>query len=36
MCLGEEDAKRVLLKCSETKKWREEFVPSEWLNINDD
>jgi hypothetical protein len=25
-----------LLKCSETKKWREEGVNSNWLNINED
>jgi hypothetical protein len=34
--LGEEDAKHILLKCSETKKWREECVNSNWLNINED
>jgi hypothetical protein len=33
---GEEDAKHILLKCSETKKWREECVNSKWLNINED
>jgi hypothetical protein len=36
LCLGEEDAKHILLKCSETKKWREECVNSNWLNINED
>jgi hypothetical protein len=34
--LGEEDAKHILLKCSETNKWREECVNSIWLNINED
>jgi hypothetical protein len=34
--LGEEDANHILLKCSETKKWREECVNSKWLNINED
>jgi HKD family nuclease len=34
--LGEEDAKHILLKCSETTKWREEYVNSNWLNINED
>jgi hypothetical protein len=33
---GEEDAKHILLKCSETKKWREESINSKWLNINED
>jgi hypothetical protein len=32
----EEDAKHMLLKCSEMKKWREECVNSNWLNINED
>jgi hypothetical protein len=36
LCLGEEDAKHILLKCSETKKWREECVNSKWLDINED
>jgi hypothetical protein len=38
LCLGEEDAKHILLKCSETKMWGEEYVTSNWLNtwINDD
>jgi hypothetical protein len=36
VCLGEEDSKHILLKCSETKKWREECVSSSWLNINED
>jgi hypothetical protein len=33
---GEEDSKHMLLKCPETKKWREEFVCSKWLNRNED
>jgi hypothetical protein len=33
---GEEDAKQILLKCSETKKWREECVNSKWLSINEE
>jgi hypothetical protein len=36
LCLAEEDAKHILLKCSETKMWREECVNSNWLNINED
>jgi hypothetical protein len=31
LCLGEEDAKHIL-ECSETKKWREKYVHSNWLN----
>jgi hypothetical protein len=34
--LGEENAKHIILKCLETKKWREEYVNSNWLNMNDD
>jgi hypothetical protein len=34
--LGEEDAKHLLLKCSETKKGREECANCNWLNINED
>jgi hypothetical protein len=38
LCSGEEDANhiRVVLKCFEIKKWREEYVNSNWLNINED
>jgi hypothetical protein len=36
LCLGEEDAKHILLKCPETKKWREELVCSKWVDINED
>jgi hypothetical protein len=38
LCLGEEDAKHIVLKCFETKKRREEYVRvnSDWLNINED
>jgi hypothetical protein len=35
LCLGEKDTKQILLKCSETKRWREECVNSKWLNINE-
>jgi hypothetical protein len=34
--LREEDAKDMLLKCPETKDWREDLVCSKWLNINED
>jgi hypothetical protein len=35
LCLGEEDAKHIVLECCETEKWRENYVHSNWLNIND-
>jgi hypothetical protein len=35
-CLGEMEAKHIMLKCPETKKWREELVCNKWLNINED
>jgi hypothetical protein len=28
LCLGEEDVKHIILKCFETKKWREQYVNS--------
>lgn len=34
-CLGEEEAKHIPLKCSETKKWREEFACSKWLIVKE-
>jgi hypothetical protein len=36
LCWGEEDAKHILLRCEESKKWREEWVNSNWPNINED
>jgi hypothetical protein len=36
LCLGEEEDKHALLKFPETKKWREEFVCSKWLNMGED
>jgi hypothetical protein len=35
LCLGEEDAKHIFLKCSETKKCKEECVSSKRLHINE-
>jgi hypothetical protein len=32
----EEDVKHILLRCNESKKWREEWVNSNWPNINED
>jgi hypothetical protein len=34
--LREEDAKHIILKCLETDKWRDEYVNSNWLNMNED
>jgi hypothetical protein len=36
LCWEEEDAKRILLKCRESKKWREEWVNSKWPDIKED
>jgi hypothetical protein len=36
LCGGEEDAKHILLKCKESKKWREEWANNNWPNINED
>jgi hypothetical protein len=36
ICLGQEDAKHVQVKCSEKKRSREEFVWSKWLSVNED
>jgi hypothetical protein len=36
LCWGEEDVKHILLKCKESKKWREELANSNWPNINED
>jgi hypothetical protein len=36
LCLREEDAKHILLKCSEMENWREEFLYGKWLSINGD
>jgi hypothetical protein len=35
LCLGEEDAKHILLKWPGTYQWREEFACCKWLNINE-
>jgi hypothetical protein len=34
LCSRKEDAKHMLVKCPEPKKWREELVCSKWLNVN--
>jgi hypothetical protein len=35
LCWGEEE-KHILLKCKESKKWREEWIKSNRPNINED
>jgi hypothetical protein len=32
--LGEEDAKRMLLDCKETKHWRMKLIHDKWLNMS--
>lgn len=34
VCLAEYEARNILLKRSETKKWREELSCSKWLSMN--
>ena len=34
LCLGEEDAKHLLLDCRGTGNWRLQFVNDGWLNMN--
>jgi hypothetical protein len=34
LCLGEEDAKYLLLDCEETKHWRLKLIHDKWLNMN--
>jgi hypothetical protein len=34
LCLGEEDARHVLLDCLETRNWRLKFLNDKWLNMN--
>jgi hypothetical protein len=34
ICSEEEDPIHVLLKCSETRKWREHFLSRKWLRLN--
>jgi hypothetical protein len=36
LCWGEEDVKHILLKCKESKKWREEWINRNWPDINED
>jgi hypothetical protein len=34
LCLGEEDAKHILLDSWETTNWKLKFLNDEWLNMN--
>jgi hypothetical protein len=36
LCREEDGVIHILLKCSETRKWREQFLNNKWLNINED
>jgi hypothetical protein len=35
LCTEEEDPIHVLLKCSKTRKWREQFLSRKWLRLNE-
>jgi hypothetical protein len=35
LCSDDEHAIRILLKCSETRKWREQFLSRKWLMLNE-
>jgi hypothetical protein len=35
LCNEEEDPIHILLKCSETRKWREQFLNRRWLRLNE-
>jgi hypothetical protein len=35
LCSENEDAIHILLKCSETRKWREQFLSRKWLKFNE-
>jgi hypothetical protein len=35
LCSEEEDPIHILLKCSETRKWREQFLSIKWLSLNE-
>jgi hypothetical protein len=36
VCRKEEDALRILLKCSQTKKWRKQFLSGKWFIVNEE
>jgi hypothetical protein len=35
LCSEEEDPIHILLKCSETRKWRDQFLSRKWLRLNE-
>jgi hypothetical protein len=35
LCSEDEDAIHILLKCLETRKWREQFLSGKWLRLNE-
>jgi hypothetical protein len=35
VCSEDEDAIHMLLKCSETRKWREQLLSRKWLRLNE-
>jgi hypothetical protein len=35
LCSEDEDAIHILLKCSETRTWREQFLSRKWLGLNE-
>jgi hypothetical protein len=35
LCSEEEDPTHILLKCSEIRKWREQFLSRKWLRLNE-
>jgi hypothetical protein len=35
LCSEDEDAIHILLKCSETRRWREQFLSRKWLVLNE-
>jgi hypothetical protein len=36
LCREKEDAVHILLKCSETRNWREQFWSRKWLIVNEE
>jgi hypothetical protein len=36
LCREDEDVIHILLKCSETRKWRERFFNRKWLIVNEE
>jgi hypothetical protein len=36
LCREDEDAIHILLKCSETRKWREQLLSRKWLYVNEE